>query len=295
MLDKTHDLVVGAFDRHTWNEILPWVNSLKRTGYSGKKAVILYNVDKSVGERLVNEGYVIFCFDRDDNGNFVFPMLKSVVVERFLHLYYFLSQVEEPIRYVITTDVKDVIFQRDPSEWLDDNLFKYDDKLVASGEGLTYENEPWSKINMLETFGSLVYDKVKDREIFCAGVIAGEYQSFIDLCLNVYLTCRGCPPQSRNGGGPDQAAYNIILSSEYVSYLTRFTHIYDNWAVNLGTTKYAIGNDLALNKENVKWLYDKQPQITEDGTVVNSYDEAYCIVHQYNRIPDGDKIRKLYE
>jgi hypothetical protein len=49
-------------------------------------------------------------------------------------LHQFLAPQISRVRYVITTDVKDVVFQLNPSEWLDENM--QGAQLVAASEAV---------------------------------------------------------------------------------------------------------------------------------------------------------------
>src|SRR5665213_858625 len=113
------DIVIGAVTNYTYHDIEPWLVSLKRTGYQGIIALVVYNMKKEDADKLVSQGVTIFSFMKDDMGNLVYydprgPQNFNIVVDRFAHMWYFLNQLKEPIRYVLATDVKDVIFQSDP-------------------------------------------------------------------------------------------------------------------------------------------------------------------------------------
>ena len=56
------DIVIGAITGYSFDKIEPWVNSLDRSGFTGTKAVLCYNIHKSVAKELSNRGYKIFAF-----------------------------------------------------------------------------------------------------------------------------------------------------------------------------------------------------------------------------------------
>ena len=117
------DIVVGCITGYNFDKIKPWVNSLDRSGFTGTKAMICYNVDYDTVDELVKRDYTILAFKKNDQEKrFEYKPQFSIVVERFYHLWYFLKQLKGQYRYIITTDVKDVIFQSNPSTWLENNI-----------------------------------------------------------------------------------------------------------------------------------------------------------------------------
>ena len=59
----------------------------------------------------------IIAFKKDDEGNLTHESNMPPHVERFLHIYEYLRK-SEAYDWVVTTDVKDVIFQGDPCKFV---------------------------------------------------------------------------------------------------------------------------------------------------------------------------------
>jgi hypothetical protein len=281
------DIVIGAMTGYSFDKIKPWVNSLDRSGFDGVKVMMCYNVDYAVAEELVKRGYTILAFGRNEqNKKFEYKQDFSIVVERFLHLWYFLKKFEGEYRYVITTDVKDVIFQTNPSVWLEKNIG--DKEINVACESIKYSDEEWGNNNLFKSFGPLVYENVKDNLIFNAGTLSGKFDTMLDLFLNIYLLCNGTSHYIEGGGGPDQAALNVLLNMKTYKDVTNFAMSEDGWAAQLGTTGPQIqgkyGDKLV---ENVPILVD--------NTVCTSKGEPFALVHQYDRTPWKEMIEKKYE
>jgi hypothetical protein len=165
-----------------------------------------------------------------------------------------------------------------------------DKKINVACESLTYENEPWGKNNMSLSFGSLVYEWMKSRPIYNAGTISGEIGALTDLFLNIYLSCGGAPARVPGGGGPDQAALNILLNTEAYKSITNFAMSEDGYAAQLGTT--GDPNKIVSFRPN---LLESEP-IMVDGVVCTSKGIPFSIVHQYDRVPEWREIiEKKYE
>lgn len=297
------DLIIGAITNYRYEQIEPWVNSIEKSGFDGHKALIVYDIDVETANKLVAKGFRLFGFERDAMGNFIYPAKEnfSIMVERFIHAWYFISQIEDPIRNVIWTDVRDVIFQKNPTEWFDENFeFVSRRKIIVGSENFKYKDEPWNNNNMKLSFGPLLFDRMKNRPVYCAGVIAGEKDYIVDLFKEVFLMCRGSAPQIPGGGGPDQAALNIILSLKPYENIVEFTSTDDSWVAHLGTSlpaimsgSGAIGEEYVRNPESLnnfkKSMLDNDPVII-DGVVRNHSGEQYVVVHQYDRVKDWKPI-----
>lgn len=296
-------MVLGAVTNYTYDQIEPWINSLKATGFKGTIALIAYYMRAADVKKLEEAGVTIFAFSKDEEGNLIYPGSKdfNIVVERFIHAWYFLGQIAESDRpeHVLLTDVRDVIFQTNPEK---DTYIDLDYIRVAS-ENIKYKDEPWSRNNLEHAFGPLMSKVMDDAPIICAGVIEGSFEVLRDLCLEVYLLCRGSMAHVPGGGGPDQAALNIILNQNVWKAITLVSYY---WTVHLGTTSYAIESgsgdigyaykhghlksyrDLFIDPEGI--------EIDGDGIVKNDAGTPFFIVHQYNRV-DGleDQIKMRYK
>ena len=216
------DIVIGAITGYSFDKIKPWVNSLDQSGFDGVKAMLCYNIDYDVAEELVKRNYTILTFGRNEQERkFEYNREFSIVVERFLHLWYFLKKLEGEYRYVITTDVKDVVFQTNPSKWLEKNIG--DKKINVACESIHYKNEEWGNHNLFKSFGALLYDVNKDNLIFNAGTLSGCYDTIVDLFLNIFMWCNTTNHYIEGGGGPDQAALNIILNMKPYKDITKFS------------------------------------------------------------------------
>jgi hypothetical protein len=288
------DLIIGAVTKYSYDKIEPWVNSIEKSGFTGKKALIVYDMEADVAKKLIDKDFTLFGFNKDSEGNFSYKTDFSIMVERFVHAWYFISKIEDKIDNVIWTDVRDVVFQTNPSEWLKRNMYTVKHRIVVGSENFRYKDEPWGKNNLMLSFGPMLYETIKENAINCAGVIAGEKQAVIDLFLNIFMLCRGSSPEIPGGGGPDQAALNILLSLEPYKSITKFCTTDESWVVHAGTTmpailcgKGAIGEEYIRNPSSLnsfeKNMIGNDPVLNGD-VVVNGFGEPYAILHQYDRV-----------
>lgn len=279
------DLIIGCYTDYNWDQIKYWANSIDKSGFTGDKAIIIFNSDLDTAEKLFRENFIIYAFNRDDvNRRFVYPGNFSVVVQRFYHLWQFVTQLPEGKKYknIIATDVKDVVFQSNPSKWLAKNMGKK--KLVVSSESLTYAAEPWGNQNMASSY-PMVYNWMTDKTIWNCGVLAGDANVIKDLFLNIYLVSLN--NQVHN---PDQAALNILLNLEPYKSITKFVNSEEGWACQAGTTV-----DPSKIEQFRPALLEAEPK-WDGNYATTSTGERHVILHQWDRVPKWKSvIEKEYD
>ena len=235
------------------------------------------NCDKETVGKIADAGFDIIAFNQDTNGNLTYESSMMVHVERFFHIYQLLKDNE--YRYVITTDVKDVVFQRNPSKWLEENLPEGVEDLVFSSESMKYKDEPWGNQNLLETFGPQIYEDFKDHTIFNVGVLAGQGYAMKDLMMNIFAACMHRPIKIC-----DQSTFNFLISQHPYLSTSMYTRSEDGWACQLGTTA-----DPSKLEQFRPFLLEPSPKL-EGDKVLTSEGIEYIIVHQYDRVPEWKKV-----
>jgi hypothetical protein len=295
------DLIIGGASNYGWNELKYWVNSIQRSGFQGDIVVVATSITRETIEKLIEKNVKVAAYGKqDDKGNFVAQSNVPPHVERFFYMWDFLRKNVDEYDYVITTDTRDVVFQSNPTAWIDEAIFEGYEAIIASSEGLAYEDEPWSNRNLLEAFGPYFHNVYKSSTIYNVGTIAGELNSVKDLLFMIFQ-------MSINRPIPivDQAVYNVLLNQTPYKHCVKFTDNKDAWAIQLGTTieavkmgKGDIGLSVAQNPTNMI-LYqskykDEQPKFV-DGYVVNNNNQKFIVVHQYDRTVWAKEIMEKYD
>lgn len=286
------DIVIGAITNYNWDKIKYWVNSLDQSGFDGLKVLLCYNISYDVAEQLTKRGYSVLAFKKnDEDRRFEYHKENfNICLDRFFHIWYFFHKLEkrEQYRYIIATDVGDVIFQSNPSKWLEENIG--DKQINVGSECIQYQNEEWNRQNMNLSFGPIIYEFMKDKQVYNAGAIAGTFDAFIDLCKTIYLSCGASPVHVPGGGGPDQAALNVLLTTKAYKDITNFAKSSDGWAAQL---------EIMANpykKEKLKPFLTENPVIIKDNEVYTNEGKKYSIVHQYDVVPElSNYIQERYK
>jgi hypothetical protein len=204
-----------------------------------------------------------------------------VHVLRFFSIYEYLRTNWKKFNLVITTDVKDVYFQTDPFKWLDYHNIGVKDmhQLVAGSEGMLYKDEPWGNDNLMQCYGEHVHNIFKHNEIYNVGTLGGSAEYIKDLVFNIFTNATNRPIPI-----VDQAVYNVLIQTQPYKDITLFAPQSSGWAVQAGTTVDPSKIDMFR-----PFLTESEP-IFEDGVVKTSKGKPFCIVHQYDRVPEWKKF-----
>jgi predicted SpoU family rRNA methylase len=262
------DLIIGVFSNYKYDDVKPWVKSSKDCGFEGDVVLIGINIDDETADAIEKDGVIVVRARKHSP--------QMIHMERFLHIYDFLKHNEDAYRYVISTDVRDVIFQKDPTKWMEYVGIK---GIVSSGEAILIKDEEWNRNNIVKNFGEHFYQDIMDYPVQCVGVLAGVQDKMKDLCFYLYQMSLNRPDWVA-----DQAAYNMIVHTGPWSDLTYFAELDDAWAINGHVTNYE--KDMAKFEP---YLLEGRPYI-EDGKIVNEFGEEFYIVHQYDRVREWKKI-----
>ena len=237
------DLIISASTRYTKKELHNYIESINQSGFNGDKIMVVYDVTKETVSWLKENGWEVYQS----------VLQGHIHMHRLISIYMILKQLDRNYRYVITTDVRDVVFQKNPSEYLEKNLKK---NILVSTENVKYKDEPWGVKNILEGYNQLLLDRYSDELSCNVGVLAGDYKSMMDLLLLNYLVSQSGNTQHYT----DQSSFNFIIHNNNVKDSIQIEGLETNWALQLGT----------LNNPNII-----------GNTNINV--DNYVIVHQYDR------------
>lgn len=251
------DLIISATTNYTKKELNNYIKSIDSCGFKGDKIMVVYNTDQDTIDFLKEYGWNIYKS----------TLRGHIHMHRLISMYLILRELNEEYRFIISTDVRDVIFQRNPSEYLESNLKR---DILVSSENVLYKDEPWGTKNIKEGYNEILFERYKNELTCNVGVLAGKGESIKDLLLLNYLVSQSGDTQHFT----DQSSFNFIIHNKIVKENTQVEGLETTWAIQLGT----------LNNEK---------------NVISDFDiniEDYTIVHQYDRIPKlNTEINKRYK
>lgn len=263
-------IILTAIANYTIDDIKPFVLSLKKSGYKDKKIAIVYNLKQDVISFLKENGWELY------EGE----LREHVILQRFVDLYYILktlvnSTETSPVsnEYVLWLDVKDVVFQKNPSDWFNSEQHA-NKKILAFSECVRLNDDDWARVNCGTSF-PMEWEFVKNEISYCAGTIAGQINAIADLFIEIYRWAKTTANQSQLS---DQAAYNILLRTEHFKSITKYIQQSEGIVTNLGTV--LIKKDYFKDK-----LIEKTPIIKGHKVINPETNTEFYIVHQYDRNP----------
>lgn len=266
-MDRTNDCILATATNYSWWEFQNYAVSLDRCGFQGRKVLFVYNITESARKALIHLGFEIVDF---------IPT-KVVVVDRFKFLHNWLKKEQENLRYVMHCDVRDVVFQTDPSDWFEKNSGTA--KIFATSEFINFKNESCNPFWVEQLFGRKILKQLSEEEVICAGTICGEVDAVKRLVLRIYQTCT-------DRHGDDQAALNYLLRTEFKDEM-RIPAPEEGFVLTVGW--YLIGTTQEKLTQGDREVGERSnlrsaPPALRDGIAYPYKSQIpYCVVHQYER------------
>jgi hypothetical protein len=244
------DAVLGYAVGYGIAEISPFVRSL-RAVYSGQVILVVDHKPALLAWLSSHGVEAVIAADRLTHWS------PHPVVARFA-VYTQILQERPAIRNVVTTDVRDVVFQGDPFAGPPGEL-----EFFVEAEQWRLADHAFNVKHLRALVGEGLARDLGGRVCVCVGVVAGSSAAVARLCRAILLLC--AIPRSRVGGafGADQAACNVIAH------------------LNL------VGGEILPNYGRVATIGLTAPERLglEDGVILNPDASVSPIVHQYDRIP----------
>jgi hypothetical protein len=262
------DLIIGCSHGYSWKNLWLWINSINACGFNGDKVLIVKDCDEETIKIVESLGFIVIRADRSIIKNSRASELMPIHVERFIYIYDYLKK--NNYRYVVTTDVRDVIFQKNPVEFIEKHI--ENKNLLFASESMIYKDEVWGNKNLHKTFGQYIYDDFKESEIYNVGVLAGTGPAVKDMCLNIFVaSCRGGTPIC------DQSTFNLLIATSPYKETSLYLKSKDAWTAQIGTL-----DDPSRMEHNEKFLLEDRP-IIKNNKISTADGNEFYIVHQYDR------------
>ena len=255
--------IVGCITKYGVEQIRPFVESIEQSGFKGDKLMLVYEITQDTIDYLTNKGWLLVQSEPQ----------QHIILQRFRDMYQVLHQYETDI--IIWVDVKDIIFQKDPTEWLNKWMRR---DILAFSESLKFGDEAWARLNAGTSF-PMEWEWLQNEEIHCAGTIVGKRDAIRDLFINIY---RWSLTTSNPEQLADQAAYNILIHLHQFKDKVQFVKQQEGFAAQL---------HLKLKKGDTLPYTEILPNIN-GIEVKNQKGELYTLVHQYDR---NEELKQLIE
>ena len=262
----------SGFNNQTYRN---FVGGLDATGFKGD-VVFLTTFEEIINGNLSTLQSEIDCLsfstiprppdDRDTN------------CYRYLHYYNYLKSRSDNYDYVMLSDSRDVIFQRDISTFpfdADSNLFLAEEEKLIGECGT---NSGW----ILDLYGEAWLKTLERRTVLCSGTTIGRMPAMLKYLELMIEEINRVDDEFHEKfgylGGIDQGIHNYLYHAGKLNGLkARTMHNQDNLF-------YTIGYVAEDDPERV-FLDDQSRFINQDGNL------CYCI-HQFDRLDSS--IRQAF-
>lgn len=274
MLNATNDVTIGAIENYGWREIEPYAVSLSRVGFKGRKVLFVKNVSNECHVRLEQMGFELVEVENYSYFN------KGFFLTRFLIAREYLMRCQKDpakaVRYVFATDYRDVVFQTNPSTWMEEN--KGEDRIIIGSEKVKIKDEPgavkWAK----HIFGEEIYEEMKEGEVLNSGTIAGECDALCDLFLRIYEL--GVDTGEWGWAQSDQTVLNWIVRQSPFKEITRVPKFDEHFAAVVCC---------AISGRYQDKLSEDCPEMVKGIVYPKGEVQPFCILHQYQGRTDWIK------
>ncbi len=255
------DYLIGAIDYHEWADVCCWYRSAKKTGFGGKIILFVYeHTTDSTLRSLQKAGIQIERCKSE----------RSVNNDRWKLLSEFCAQID-PADRIVTTDVRDVAFQRNPSDLLDGTLAQHD--LAIADEGWKFGQSDWNLSNVRNAFPHLE-ETFREYNVYCCGVVCGTAKilqraarEVYDLCLQgLHYNC-------------DQPAWNHILRQDSIAGNVNLLPYGNPYMIHAGPLE-------GSEREKFEAIVGQQNLPTFDSSthqMKTSDGQFFAAFHQYTR------------
>jgi hypothetical protein len=270
------DLVITAVGGYQWEQIRPYVISLATSGFAGDKVLLAAGVDEFALECATYRDFQI--------GRFVVPAGTSswdfIQRQRYVPLLRYLAKHKHEYRYVIWSDASDLIFQGNPSAWLEQHV-GVGATIVAARECWRIKDEttfnlPWATAAFPDEI-----EWLQKQEVLCGGTLAGDAETVFLALSKVYEITSKHPEYA------DQAVLNYVLHKPFNFPVP--TRIYipamkEGWTATCSAFQTEGFKSCCPRAAGVV-LTDEVPVFDQESTVVWTPDgkTPFVIVHQFNR------------
>ena len=269
--DEAPDLILGTVEHYDFYEFRRFLITLRQTDVRGHLCLFVGPGISRATTRKIREYDVelvpyrsVFPFVSDPHPDAPRSLPRPIYIFNYRHfLYYdYLLKHGSKYRNVLITDVKDVVFQRDPFG------FPVSDHIHVAMENpdIPLGACPWTSQWVLAGYPPEVLEKLKDKAMSCAGTTLAPVplmMRYLALMLDEIAGMRDAYECA------DQAAHNLLLHEGKLEPVKRLGN-FEGPILTVGTEpRYALNEDREL--------------VNRDRSVI-------AIIHQYDRHPELVRI-----
>lgn len=308
-MNSPRQLVLAAAVGYGWPQVAPFVRSLRRTGYSGDILLLVGALPREDREQLLAHRVTLrrvqslfralpaivrqkLASRRLRNLHALLPWMQAhaplpadwarlaagwaghhfqhIAVARFSHYYAFLRRHARNYDRVMTSDVRDVVFQADPFSWPATSPLEFFLEHRSSLLGDEWFNSNWVRA----AYGEKILAQLADRRISCSGITYGTTTGMLDYLAKMTDELVRTLPTFAGVFG-DQGPHNYLLwTGAFPS-----AHVIDNFEGPVFT-----GHNVP----------EEELHFAPSGHLLDLQARVIPVLHQFDRLPaHAERLRAL--
>ena len=246
-------LIMGAVSGYNFEQIRPFIVSLRKAGYTGDVCFFAADLPERTLAYLKLLDVDVVSLPQEEHFSGM-----AVSITRFMLYQAVLSRQGDAYEGVMLTDVRDVLFQRDPFE------FDYSGKVCCflEDDGMRIQDCPMNAEWLRSKYGETTLARIGHNPISCVGTIIG---SVPQVLLYLERLLEDLQPPF-NIPGDDTAVHNYMLYTHQITDVSLFAN--ENGPVM--TLGYKKTHSFQFNAA---------------GLLLNDAGEIVNTLHQYDRHP----------
>lgn len=246
-------LILGLAAGYHYGDVRPFLVSLERAGYQGECVLFVSKTTRDL-DRINAHPVTTIPFERPSG----LDHIPYNALRYFLYLDY-LQKEHHHFDRILMTDVRDVVFQRDPFDfpWQEGLNCTLEDRRITIGQ--CPHNSHWIRSHL----GKEALAQIAHQPISCSGTTTGNHEAVIDYLHAMTPLLATFEPGERMAGY-DQGVHNHLIHTNQLANVT----VHDNTGPIL-TLGYVRG----------------EPAMDPNGFVLNETGSPAHMVHQYDRKP----------
>ena len=196
------DAVIGVVKNCTWPYLRNYAVSLAKCGFEGDKVLFVDDITEEARKKLLGLGFVLVEYSEPTLKEKGFNSWEDALAWGFFGRWRFKPVIEwledfqgmmgetaicrriHLYRNIVWCDVRDVMFQTDPSEWLAANVTD-EYKLFGASEGGPIKDQEFNA-NWVRRTSPKDWEWMKEEEICCSGTFAGEAKIMLAVFKHMY-------------------------------------------------------------------------------------------------------------
>lgn len=293
------NLIIGAATGYTYKQLFPFIKTLKETQYNGDICFLIsYNTPNDLVKKLKEDGIVTIKVQNYLNhlpkilhnrfySRFMKPIHKiypyvinflpisqndkikligkistlflSIACSRYYYYYKYINNNRKHNR-ILLTDVRDVVFQRNPFEIQQpEGIY-----LAIENTEIMLKNDSSNTRWIKNMYGKSELNKIGDAHVSCSGTTMGDENNIINYLKKMIIELSKVNYKIAGRFGYDQGVHNYLLRNN------NFKNV--NFMYNGESPVYTM---LLTKNFNIK-----------DGTLYNNDNTITPLLHQYDWHPE---------